>query len=104
MSRAVDICAASGKPDALRKVVRVMPNTPCLVGRGASCYALGAHAAAEHGELVCRLLEAVGVAAETPESMLDAVTGLSGSGPAFVYTVIEALADGAEIASRKHWG
>lgn len=75
-------------------VVRVMPNTPCLIGQGACCYALGAHASAEAGSEVGRLLGAVGYASETPESMLDAVTGLSGSGPAFVYTVIEALADG----------
>lgn len=75
-------------------VVRVMPNTPCLVGKGASCYALGKHATAQQGEEVGRLLSAVGFASETPEKLLDAVTGLSGSGPAFVYTVIEALADG----------
>ncbi|MGL4512691.1 MAG: pyrroline-5-carboxylate reductase [Lacipirellulaceae bacterium] len=75
-------------------VVRVMPNTPCLVGRGASCYARGAHASTEHGAIVHELLSAVGSAAEVPERLLDAVTGLSGSGPAFVYTVIEALADG----------
>jgi pyrroline-5-carboxylate reductase len=75
-------------------VIRVMPNTPCLVGRGASCYARGPHASTEHGAIVHGLLSAVGSAAEVPERLLDAVTGLSGSGPAFVYTVIEALADG----------
>lgn len=82
-------CVPEGAP-----VVRVMPNTPCLIGRGASCYALGKHASLEHGEMVKSLLTAVGSAAETTEPMLDAVTGLSGSGPAFVYTVIEAMADG----------
>jgi pyrroline-5-carboxylate reductase len=75
-------------------VVRVMPNTPCLIGKGASCYALGEHASGEQGAEVGRLLSAVGFASETPEKLLDAVTGLSGSGPAFVYTVIEAIADG----------
>ncbi len=75
-------------------VVRVMPNTPCLIGKGASCYALGSNASLEHGELVKSLLSAVGSASETTEPLLDAVTGLSGSGPAFVYTIIEALADG----------
>lgn len=74
--------------------IRVMPNTPCLVGHGASCYALGQHASPEQGEEVGRLLSSVGFASETPEKLLDAVTGLSGSGPAFVYTMIEALADG----------
>lgn len=76
------------------RIVRVMPNTPCLVGRGASCFALGQHADSADGERVRRLLSAVGIAHEVPEKLLDAVTGLSGSGPAFVYTVIEALADG----------
>lgn len=75
-------------------VIRVMPNTPCLVGKGASCYALGTHATPDHGTNVGRLLSSVGFASETAETMLDAVTGLSGSGPAFVYTMIEALADG----------
>ena len=75
-------------------IVRVMPNTPCLIGRGASCYARGPHASFEHGELVKSLLSSVGTASETPEGLLDAVTGLSGSGPAFVYTFLEAMADG----------
>ncbi len=76
------------------RIVRVMPNTPCLVGQGASCFALGEHADSTDGQRVRQLLSAVGIAHEVPEKLLDAVTGLSGSGPAFVYTVIEALADG----------
>lgn len=76
------------------RVVRVMPNTPCLVGQSASAYALGPNATAEDGELVGGLLAAVGKAYQVDEKLLDPVTGLSGSGPAFVYTVIEALADG----------
>jgi len=76
------------------RVVRVMPNTPCLVGRGASGFALGPGATAADGELVGRLLRAVGTAFAVEERLLDAVTGLSGSGPAFVYTLIEALSDG----------
>ena len=75
-------------------VIRVMPNTPCLVGKGASCYAAGENATEGHLADTGRLLSAVGFASETTEGLLDAVTGLSGSGPAFVYTVIEALADG----------
>lgn len=77
-----------------RRVVRVMSNTPALVGQGASAYALGPGATAGDEALVRSLLEGVGVAVAVPESQLDAVTGLSGSGPAFVYLMIEALADG----------
>jgi pyrroline-5-carboxylate reductase len=76
------------------RVVRVMPNTPCLVGRGASAYALAAGATKEDGELVGKLLASVGTAHQVDEKLLDAVTGLSGSGPAYVYLIIEALSDG----------
>jgi pyrroline-5-carboxylate reductase len=77
-----------------QRVVRVMPNTPCLIGRGASGLALGTQATKADAKLVASLLSAVGVAFEMPEKLLDAVTGLSGSGPAFVYSMIEALAAG----------
>ena len=77
-----------------QRIIRVMPNTPCLIGRGASAYSLGPTATAEDGRLVAQLLSAVGIAQEVPETQLDAVTGLSGSGPAYVYTMIEFLAEG----------
>jgi pyrroline-5-carboxylate reductase len=79
------------------RVVRVMPNTPCLVGCGASAYAIGGGATSADAELVGKLLSTVGIAAKLPEKLLDAVTGLSGSGPAYVYQVIEALSDGGVL-------
>lgn len=81
---------------AMRKarLVRVMPNTPCLIGQSASGYCLGPRATSEDGQLVDELLSAVGRAFAVDEPLLDAVTGLSGSGPAFVYVIVEALADG----------
>jgi pyrroline-5-carboxylate reductase len=75
-------------------VVRVMPNTPCLVGAGASAFSLGRSADSTHGEMVGQLFNAVGCAVHTQESLMDAVTGLSGSGPAYAFITIEALADG----------
>ncbi len=79
------------------RLVRVMPNTPCLVGFGASAYSLGGAATLDDGKLVSKLLSTVGLAVELPEGLLDAVTGLSGSGPAYVYQVIEALSDGGVL-------
>jgi pyrroline-5-carboxylate reductase len=77
-----------------RRLVRVMPNTPCLVGASASGYAAGPGASADDVRLVDRPLNSVGKAFPLPEKLLDAVTGLSGSGPAYVFVLIEALADG----------
>ena len=77
-----------------RRIVRVMPNTPALLGEGASAYALGPGVSAADEAVMKAFLSSVGRAVQVPETMLDAVTGLSGSGPAFVYLMIEALADG----------
>jgi pyrroline-5-carboxylate reductase len=76
------------------RVVRVMPNIPCVVGAGAAGYAGGAHATAADLEKVGAILNSFGVGMAVEEKYLDAVTGLSGSGPAYVYLFMEALADG----------
>ncbi|TWU23745.1 pyrroline-5-carboxylate reductase [Bythopirellula polymerisocia] len=76
------------------RLIRVMPNTPCLVGEGASCFSRGSSATDEDAEDIRLVLESVGRVFEVAENQLDAVTGLSGSGPAFVYKMIEALAQG----------
>jgi len=79
-------------------VIRVMPNTPALVGASASAFACGKSATAEDAQLAQKLFSAVGVAFQVKESLLDAVTGLSGSGPAYAFLMIEALSDGGVAA------
>jgi len=79
-------------PDGSR-VVRTMPNTPALVGAGASAIAGGTHATDDDLELTETLFRSVGIAVRVPEKQIDAVTGLSGSGPAYVFAMIEALRD-----------
>jgi pyrroline-5-carboxylate reductase len=74
-------------------VVRAMPNTPAQVGAGASAVAPGAHATDADLEWAEELLGAVGVVVRVDEDQLDAVTGLSGSGPAYVFLLVEALID-----------
>ena len=76
-------------------VVRVMPNTPCLVGEGASAVSTGKHAGGENVKKALAILAAAGRAVEVPESLLDCVTGLSGSGPAYMYVILEGFTDGA---------
>ena len=95
----VSICAGVTLAELSEKlgtdrIVRVMPNTPCLVGAGAAAYALGQGATEEDGQSVEQLLNSVGIAFQLDEKLLDVVTGLSGSGPAFVCQVIESLSDG----------
>ena len=74
-------------------VIRVMPNTPCLLGEGMSVLARGKSAKDEHLRLARELFDAVGRTAVLDEKLMDGVTGLSGSGPAYVYVVIESVAE-----------
>jgi len=76
------------------RIVRVMPNTPALVGEGCGAYALTPSATNEDKLLVQDILESIGCFYELPEKQLDAVTALSGCGPAYVYELIQAMADG----------
>lgn len=88
----VDKLLEAAGPDA--HVVRVMPNTPCLVGETAAAMCVGGKATPDDADLVSMLFSAVGRIYQLDEKLLAAVTGLSGSGPAFVFLMIEALADG----------
>ncbi len=83
---------------ATNRVIRVMPNTPCLVGAGASAYCCGVGIGDTDKQRAHEMLSAVGWAVEVAEKQMDAVTGLSGSGPAYVCVIIEALADGGVLA------
>jgi pyrroline-5-carboxylate reductase len=76
-----------------KAVLRAMPNTPALVGAGASALAKGQQAGTDDALWARGILEAVGMVVELPEKALDAVTGLSGSGPAYVFLLAEALID-----------
>jgi pyrroline-5-carboxylate reductase len=76
-----------------RPVVRAMPNTGALVGKGAAAISAGAHADESHLELAEKVLGAVGTVVRVPEAHLDAVTGLSGSGPAYVFLFAEAMTE-----------
>lgn len=79
------------RPDA--RVVRAMPNTPALVGAASTAIAGGSHATAEDIALVRFIFDAVGITSILDEEQLDAVTGLAGSGPAYIFLIIEALTD-----------
>ncbi len=90
----VPIDALEARLPAGSRVVRAMPNTPATVQAGATAIAGGTHASEDDVRVARELFEAVGRVVVLDESLLDAVTGLSGSGPAYVMLIIEALADG----------
>lgn len=99
--RATVISIAAGVPIAVMeahlppgtRLVRTMPNTPALVGAGATALAAGTHATDDDLKLARRLFDSIGRTVTLDEGQLDAVTGLSGSGPAYVFLIIEALSD-----------
>jgi pyrroline-5-carboxylate reductase len=78
-------------------VVRAMPNTPALVGQGAAAISPGRHAGEDDLSWAADILSSVGIVVRVPESQLDAVTGLSGSGPAYVFLLAEAMTDGGVL-------
>ena len=86
---------------AEQPVVRIMPNTPLSVGAGMSAFACGTRAGRAEAAVVSELLSAAGRAVAVAESAMDAVTGLSGSGPAYVFLLIDALSDGGVAAGLK---
>lgn len=89
------LAAALGRSDL--SLVRAMPNTACLVGAGAIGVSFASHVPDKAREVIRRLLATIGMVEELPESLLNAVTGLSGSGPAYVAMFLEALADGGVL-------
>jgi pyrroline-5-carboxylate reductase len=99
----VPISAIERRLGAGARIIRAMPNTPALVGAGACALARGEHATAEDLRIAAGIFQAVGTTTEVEESLLDAVTGLSGSGPAYIFLVIEALSDaGVKVGLPRH--
>jgi pyrroline-5-carboxylate reductase len=99
--RKIIISVAAGVPIAAlerrlgsgARIIRTMPNTPSLVGAGACALSPGEHASEEDLAIASRIFHSVGITTVVEENLLDAVTGLSGSGPAYIFLVIEALSD-----------
>ncbi|MBE2315874.1 pyrroline-5-carboxylate reductase [Solirubrobacter sp. CPCC 204708] len=98
LSVAAGITAAAIEAAAPLPVIRAMPNTPALVGAGVTAIAPGAHAGEDDLAWAEAILGAVGVVVRVKEAQLDAVTGVSGSGPAYVFLIAEALSDAGVLA------
>lgn len=99
----VPIAAIERRLGAGARIIRAMPNTPCLVGAGATAVAAGGHATQEDLRLAVSMFDSVGMTTVVDEYLLDAVTGLSGSGPAYIFLIIEALSDaGVKVGLSRH--
>jgi pyrroline-5-carboxylate reductase len=99
----VPIAAIERRLGAGARIVRAMPNTPCLVGKGATALSAGEHATSDDLALATAIFNSVGITTILDEGLLDAVTGLSGSGPAYIFLIIEALSDaGVKVGLSRH--
>ena len=99
----VPIAAIERRLGSCARIVRTMPNTPCLVGLGATALSSGEHATPEDLTLATAMFDSVGLTTVVDEYQLDAVTGLSGSGPAYIFLIIEALSDaGVKVGLSRH--
>ncbi len=99
----VPIAAIEKRLGASCRIIRAMPNTPAVVGLGATALSGGEHATEADLLLASQIFQAVGITTVLEENLLDAVTGLSGSGPAYVFLVIEALSDaGVKVGLSRH--
>lgn len=99
----VPIAALERRLGAGARIVRAMPNTPSLVGLGATALSGGEHATPDDLRLAQAIFDSVGITTVVDESLLDAVTGLSGSGPAYIFLIIEALSDaGVKVGLSRH--
>jgi pyrroline-5-carboxylate reductase len=99
----VPIAAIEKRLGAATRIIRAMPNTPAVVGLGATALSGGEHATEADLQLASKIFQAVGITTIVDENLLDAVTGLSGSGPAYVFLVIEALSDaGVKVGLSRH--
>ncbi len=99
----VPIAAIQKRLGASTRIIRAMPNTPAVIGLGATALSGGEHATEADLQLASKIFQAVGITTVLEENLLDAVTGLSGSGPAYVFLVIEALSDaGVKVGLSRH--
>lgn len=97
LAAGLDTASLEGALAPGQPVIRLMPNTPCLVGRGATGLCLGSHATEEQANWVDRLLSSVGQVLRVDESLMDTVTAVSGSGPAYVFYLMESLENAAVL-------